>query len=83
MKYEALIFEGGGMKGLCYVGALLELSRDSFVDLSRVYHFGGTSAGSIIATLLASNYTFFDFGRFQTNSAHNIHLHDNNNGTVL
>lgn len=57
MKYEALIFEGGGMKGLCYVGALLELSRDNFIDLSKVNRFGGTSAGSIIATLLACNYT--------------------------
>ena len=57
MNYEALIFEGGGMKGLCYVGALLELSKDNFIDLSTIHHYGGTSAGSIIATLLACNYT--------------------------
>lgn len=53
----ALIFEGGGMKGMCYVGALMELTKDSFLDLSQIHHYGGTSAGAIVATLLASDHT--------------------------
>lgn len=57
MEYNALIFEGGGMKGMCYVGAIEELTQDNFLDLSKIHHFGGTSAGAIIATLLASNHT--------------------------
>lgn len=60
MVYDALIFEGGGMKGMCYVGAIFELVRDNFLDLSKIKYFGGTSAGAIIATLLASNHSLED-----------------------
>lgn len=28
--YEALIFEGGGIKGMCYIGALPEDKLESF-----------------------------------------------------
>ena len=27
-SYTALLFEGGGMKGMCFVGALLELTKE-------------------------------------------------------
>ena len=60
-RYTALIFEGGGMKGMCFVGALLELTKEhegcGSLDLSNVRYYGGTSAGSIFATLLASGHT--------------------------
>jgi len=53
--YRNLVFEGGGVKGIAYVGALGELeSRGMLEDVERV---AGTSAGSIVATLLALDYS--------------------------
>ena len=52
MKYD-LVFEGGGAKGMVFVGACQEL-------FARNHQFGrllGTSAGAITATLLAAGYT--------------------------
>ena len=52
---NGFIFEGGGIKGLAYVGALEEYVK--YENIDTVKYLGGTSAGSIIATLLASNHT--------------------------
>jgi NTE family protein len=52
MKYD-LVFEGGGAKGMVFVGACEEL-------FDRQHSFGrllGTSAGAITATLLAAGYS--------------------------
>jgi predicted acylesterase/phospholipase RssA len=52
MQYD-LVFEGGGAKGMVFVGALEEF-------FSRGHSFDrllGTSAGAITATLLAAGYT--------------------------
>jgi predicted acylesterase/phospholipase RssA len=52
MKYD-LVFEGGGAKGMVFVGAIEEF-------INRGHTFGrllGTSAGAITATLLASGYS--------------------------
>jgi len=52
MKYD-LAFEGGGAKGMVFVGACEEFFR-------RGHSFGrllGTSAGAITATLPAAGYT--------------------------
>lgn len=52
MKYD-LVFEGGGAKGMVFVGALKEfLSRKNSFD-----RLLGTSAGAISATLAAASYT--------------------------
>ncbi len=52
---ENLVLQGGGPKGIAYVGALQELQeRGQLRELRRV---AGTSAGAITATLLALNYT--------------------------
>lgn len=51
MQYD-LVFEGGGAKGMAFVGACEEL-------FDRGHTFGrllGTSAGAITATLLAAGY---------------------------
>lgn len=53
--YNTLVFEGGGIKGLCYVGALEKLKELEL--LKDVRFVGGTSAGSIVAALLASGHT--------------------------
>lgn len=57
MKYpfKNLVFEGGGVKGIAYVGALEELQkRDIMGSITRI---GGTSAGAINVVLLSLGYT--------------------------
>jgi predicted acylesterase/phospholipase RssA len=51
MKYD-MVFEGGGAKGMVFVGALQELEARGHVP-GRLL---GTSAGSIMATFLAAGY---------------------------
>lgn len=54
--YDSLILEGGGIKGLSYVGALRYFNEnDMLKDIKKV---SGTSAGSQIATLIAANFTY-------------------------
>ena len=48
-----LVFEGGGAKGSCFVGALQALFQAGHAPRRLV----GTSAGAITATLLAAGYT--------------------------
>lgn len=60
MKINTLIFEGGGIKGLSYVGALKELEENNIIDLENIKYVGGTSAGAIVATLIASEHSTSD-----------------------
>jgi len=54
-SFRNLVFEGGGVKGIAYVGVLRELQRRRILkDIVRV---GGTSAGAINAVLVALGYT--------------------------
>ncbi len=59
--FKNLIFEGGGVKGIAYVGALRELKKRGI--LGKIKRVGGTSAGAINAVLLAVNYTPADMQR--------------------
>lgn len=53
--FRNLVFEGGGVKGIAYVGALDELEkRHILANISRI---AGTSAGAINAVLLATGHT--------------------------
>jgi len=53
--FRNLVFEGGGVKGIAYVGAMQVLEEEGIVpDIIRV---GGTSAGAINATLFALGFT--------------------------
>ncbi len=57
MKYpfRNLVFEGGGVKGIAYVGAMKVLENEKILqNISRV---GGTSAGSINAVLFAAGFS--------------------------
>lgn len=53
--YEYIVFSGGGVKGLSFCGALDVISQ--LGGLSFVKGYAGTSAGSIVASLLAIGYT--------------------------
>jgi predicted acylesterase/phospholipase RssA len=52
---ENLVLQGGGPKGIAYVGALQELERNGQMDELR--RCAGTSAGAITAALLACNFS--------------------------
>ncbi len=54
MSVIDLVFEGGGAKGMVFVGALEELLRDGKHSTGRLL---GTSAGAITAALLAADYS--------------------------
>lgn len=54
-QFRNLVFEGGGVKGIAYVGAMEVLeARGILADIERV---GGTSAGAINAVLFACGFT--------------------------
>ncbi len=53
--FKNMVFEGGGVKGLAYVGAL-EVLEDKGI-LQNIERVGGTSAGAINAVLLGLGYT--------------------------
>jgi NTE family protein len=59
--YEYIVLSGGGIKGISYCGALDVLEKyDILYDEdgnSKIKGYAGTSAGSIIAGLLAVGYT--------------------------
>ena len=55
-NFKNLVFEGGGVKGIAYGGALKVL--DEMNILPGITRVGGTSAGAINATLLALGFTF-------------------------
>src|SRR5688572_3347838 len=59
--FRNLVFEGGGVKGIAYGGALEVLNSMNILrDIERV---AGTSAGAINATLLALGYSTADVSR--------------------
>lgn len=54
-QFRNLVFEGGGVKGIAYLGAMQVLKQKGILkDIERV---GGTSAGAINAVLFALGYT--------------------------
>ncbi len=52
-KQYGLVMNGGGVKGIAFVGALLELKERVNVTFTA---FGGASAGAITAAVLALGY---------------------------
>jgi len=54
-QFRNLVFEGGGVKGIAYVGAMEVMARRGILrDIERV---GGTSAGAINACLFALGFS--------------------------
>ncbi len=53
--FKNLIFEGGGVKGIAYIGAVEVLQAKRI--LRKVSRVGGTSAGAINAALLGLNFS--------------------------
>ena len=55
--FTNLVFEGGGVKGIAYAGALEVLDRPEYAILPNVTAVAGTSAGAITAALVAARCT--------------------------
>jgi NTE family protein len=53
--FRNLVFEGGGVTGIAYVGAMQVLDEEGI--LPEIKRVGGTSAGAINATLFALGFT--------------------------
>lgn len=75
VQFRNLCFEGGGVKGIAYVGAMQILEQRG--HLKEIKRVGGTSAGAINALLFALGYTnqeqkdilaSVDFQNFMDNS---------------
>ena len=75
VQFRNLVFEGGGVKGIAYLGAMQVLEQRG--DLAGIRRVGGTSAGAINALLFALEYTNdeqrqllskLDFNKFKDNS---------------
>lgn len=57
-KLDTLIFEGGGAKGVAYLGALKAIeSKNPEILNADIKKVAGTSAGAITALLVATGYT--------------------------
>lgn len=50
--FKNLVFEGGGVKGVAYIGAMEVLEDEGILD--NIVRVDGTSAGSINAVLFAA-----------------------------
>lgn len=55
-KIRNLIFEGGGIKGIAYMGAFNKSSETNIFKFENIKRISGTSAGAIIAVLLGVGY---------------------------
>jgi NTE family protein len=54
-QYKHLVFEGAGIKGIAYSGAIEQL--EEYGKIKEVTKIGGTSAGAITAMMLSIGYT--------------------------
>jgi NTE family protein len=57
--YKNLVFEGGGVKGVAYGGALEVLEQSQITP--QIERVAGTSAGAITATMVSLGYTAAEF----------------------
>ena len=73
--FRNLVFEGGGVKGIAYIGAMQVLQEKGVLEaITRV---GGTSAGAINATLFALGYSIADQRRILKKLDFNNFMDDN------
>ncbi|AJQ27908.1 patatin-like phospholipase family protein [Pelosinus fermentans] len=54
--FRNFIFEGGGVKGIAYIGALSVLQERGI--LPKIERIGGTSTGAIMGLLIGLNFSF-------------------------
>lgn len=72
--FRNLVFEGGGVKGIAYIGAMQVLEEKGI--LSNILRVGGTSAGAINATLYALGFSIAEQGKILTKLDFNNFMDD-------
>ena len=72
--FKNLVFEGGGVKGIAYVGAMQELENRQI--LQSIERIGGTSAGAINAVLFGLRYSSSEIKSILMNQDFSIFLDD-------
>jgi len=87
LQYAHAVFAGGGVRGIAYVGALEVAEQLGY----RWQHVAGTSAGAVIAALVAAGYNAqelyaimqeIDYSRFAANPDYDL-LHVTEMSNVL
>ncbi len=74
-NFRNLVFEGGGVKGIAYGGALHELEQRGI--LAGIKRVAGTSAGAITAVLLAVGYSHQEISDITAETNFNNFADDN------
>ncbi|XP_059158896.1 uncharacterized protein LOC131942945 [Physella acuta] len=70
--FENLIFEGGGNKGLAYVGCIRYLEELGM--MGQIRRIGGSSAGAITAALVAVGYDSRDIETFLSDNIEEVFI---------
>ncbi|BBO71319.1 hypothetical protein DSCA_52490 [Desulfosarcina alkanivorans] len=73
--FKNLVFEGGGVKGIAYIGAMQAMKEKGI--LKNITRVGGTSAGAINATLFALGYEIIEQRRILKKLDFNNFMDDN------
>jgi len=73
-NFKNLVFEGGGIIGIAYAGALDVLEEKNI--LSNIIRVGGSSAGAIIALMVGLSYSNDDIKKILWNTDFNKFLDD-------
>lgn len=68
---DTLIFGGGGIYGVAFLGALSELCAQNVLNLKNIRNYMGVSIGSIICVALAVGYTVPELMNFFSNKSIN------------
>ncbi len=74
-----LVFQGGGIKGLAYVGVLRYLEENDF----EVDYVSGTSVGAIISSLIAVGYDSFELEKILNELPIEVLLPSNEESSVF
>ena len=54
---NTLCLSGGGIKGISYIGTLMYLESENYLDINNITTYVGTSSGSILSFFLNIGYS--------------------------
>jgi NTE family protein len=57
VNIDTICMSGGSVKGLSFLGVLSSLQSKSFIDISKIKNWVGTSAGSVLCFFFSIGYT--------------------------
>jgi predicted acylesterase/phospholipase RssA len=66
-QINTIVFGGGGLRGIAYLGALMAFQDLYKFEYSNVKTFAGTSVGSFVALMLACQFSVQDIQKIVSN----------------